>query len=254
MEWLVESDVIPYVLAILGLLGLWLFHEGQVRSGRIQAVDLFDRSVVRFYAYVLPATSQPCEVCAKADKSIFSMSQAAKKGFSPLEEACRGEGSCSGFMVGLYGGWPEAREIVTRLQRTSKKTILRLSTAELLAVVKGPWRKSISADTDRINVHLLQGLCFGNSDPELAVSGYRYVIAQAKENRHLPFVIPAYLLLLDVLLAACREDEARKVIEEFESRFPLGLPAGAGPSSEQRKTLEAKKSVLWKRQSLKVSA
>ena len=38
------SNVTIYLMAVLGLLGLWLFHYMQVRAGRILEVDLFDRS------------------------------------------------------------------------------------------------------------------------------------------------------------------------------------------------------------------
>jgi len=58
-------------------------------------------------------------------------------------------------LVGLYGGWAEARQLVNRIQQASKKHPIRLTTEELCALIKGAWNKSISADTDRISMHLL---------------------------------------------------------------------------------------------------
>lgn len=248
------SEVTIYLAAILGLLGLWLFHQAQVRSGRIQAVDLFDRSLVRLYVYVTSPERPICEVCAEAHGRVFLSSQVGKKGFSPLEGTCGGAGGCQGFLIGLYGGWSEARELVARLQRSSKKAGVRLSREELLALAKGQWKKSVSADTDRVSVHLLDALCSESTDTDVAAEGYRYVIAQAREQRHLPFVVPAYLRLTGILLQQGREEDARRVIEQFERRFPADQPHPHGPSVEQRQRLEEKKSLLWKRQSLQVSA
>ena len=249
-----SSEITIYALAILALLGLWLFHQLQVRSGRIQAVDLFDRSVVRFHAYVIPDKSVVCDVCAQAQGRIFLSSLVTKKGFSPLEGKCKGTVQCQGFLIGLYGGWLEAREVVARLQQTSKKTVIRLSHEELCAIVKGEWNKSVSADTDRINIHMLEGLCFEMVDTNLAMAGYRYVIERAKETRHLSLVVPAYLRLIGLLVRVGPEDEARQVIEQFERRFPPDRQDSEMLSPFQRKTLEEMKSMLWESQSLKVSA
>lgn len=252
-QMVLSSEITISVLAILALLGLWLFHQVQVRSGRIQAIDLFDRSVVRIYVYVIPDDSAVCDVCAQAQGRVFLSSLVGKKGFSPLEEPCKGTVHCQGFLIGLYGGWSEAREVVARLQQTSKKSVMRLSQAELCAVVKGEWNKSVSADTDRINIHMLEGLCFDKVDANLAIAGYRYVIERAKEARHLSLVVPAYLRLIGLLLRVGPEDEARQAIEQFERRFPPEQPDSDTPSTAQRKALEEMKSLLWESQSLKVS-
>lgn len=243
-----------YLAAILGLLGLWLLHQMQVRSGRIQAVDLFDRSLVRMYVYLVPDDSHICEVCARAHGRLFLSSWAHRKGFSPLEEKCRGTVPCPGFLIGLYGGWLEARDIVAQLQQRSKKAALQLSHDELCKLVRGQWKRSVSADTDRVNVHLLEALCFEKSDVDTAVSGYRFVVDHAKEERHLPFIVPAYLRLIATLLRMGRDEEASRTIEQFEHRFPASQHDASAPSLGQRKVLEEQKSLLWERQSLKVSA
>ena len=252
-EWFFTSDGPIYLAAILGLSGLWFFHQMQVRSGRIQAVDLFDRSLVRMYVYVTPVEGERCEVCAKAHGRLFLSSRVGKKGFTPLDGKCTGSVPCPGFLVGLYGGWSEAREIVARLQRQSKKTVMRLSSEEICSLVKGEWKRSVSADTDRVSVHMLEALSFESTNVDFSAEGYRQVITQAKEARHLPFVVPAYLRMIALLLRVGREEEARQDIQQFERRFPASQHDLDSPSTQQRKMLEEMKSQLWKRQSLQVS-
>jgi hypothetical protein len=242
-----------YLFGILALLGLWLFHQLQVRSGRIQAIDLFDRSVVRFYVYVLPDDRPSCALCSQAQGRVFLPSVVGKVGFSPLDGSCSNTVPCQGLLVGLYGGWAEARQLVSRVQQASKKHPVRLSTEELCALVKGDWSKSISADTDRISMHLLEGWCFGKTDRAAAVEGLRYVVERAKEARHASHVIPASLRLIDLLLQAGRDDEACLAIEQFEERFPPERHHIDGPSYTQRKQLQDLKSLLWETRSMKVS-
>jgi hypothetical protein len=241
------------LFAILALLGLWLFHQVQVRSGRIQAVDLFDRSVVRFYVHVLPDDRPCCPVCAKAHGRVFLPSVVGKTAFSPLDGPCSAAVPCVGLLVGLYGGWAEARQVVSRLQQTSKKHLLQLSSEEICALIKGAWSKSISADTDRISMHVLEGWCLGKTDRTTALEGLRYVVERAKEMRHLPLVVPAWLRMVEMLLHGGRDDEARLAIEGFEGRFPSECQDIDGPSFAQRKALHDMKSLLWETRSLKVS-
>ena len=252
MEILEESSI--YLFGILALLGLWLFHQLQVRSGRIQAIDVFDRSVVRFYLFVLPEDRPSCPSCQQAQGRVFLPSAAGKVGFSPLEGLCTGTVPCQGVLVGLYGGWAEARELVSRLLGSHRKRPLRLSSDEMLRLAKGAWRKSISADSDRISMHVLEGWCFTTSDLAAAIEGLRYVVDRVKETRHLSYVIPASLRLMELLMKTGRDDEARTTIEQFEARFPLDRHECDGPTFAQRAVLKDMKARLWQTQSLKVSA
>ena len=251
VELVAESTL--YLFALLALLGLWLFHQVQVRSGRIQAIDLFDRSVVRLYLYVLPDDRTSCPVCVQAHGRVFLPAVVGKVGFSPLDGSCSGAVPCQGLLVGLYGGWAEARQLVNRIQQASKKHPIRLTTEELCALIKGAWNKSISADTDRISMHLLEGWCFGKRDRAGAIEGLQYVVERAKEARHASHVVPASLRLMDLLLQLGRDDEARLAIEQFEERFPPERHGIDGPSFTQRKQLQHLKSLLWETRSLKVS-
>lgn len=243
-----------YVVAILGLVGLWLFHYAQVRAGRIQAVDLFDRSVARMYVYMTTGEGDVCEVCAQAHGRVFLSSRVGKRNFSPIDGACKGKVPCQSCLIGLYGGWLEARELVARIRKLPKKTVVQLTREELQTLVKGDWKSSVSAETDRICVTMLEAVCEEQGHADVAVEGFRLVTQKAKEERHLPLIVPAYLRLLSSLIQSGREEEARQVVEEFERRFPAGRYDTHSPSVEQRQALESKKALLWKRQSLKISA
>ena len=54
------------VVAILGLLAVWQYCQMQIMAGRTLAVDLFDRSGIRMYVYVIPDDDHICEVCSAA--------------------------------------------------------------------------------------------------------------------------------------------------------------------------------------------
>jgi len=124
------------LFGILALLGLWLFHQVQVRTGRILAIDLFDRSVVRLYLYVLPDDRTSCPVCVQAHGRVFLPAVVGKAGFSALDGSCSGAVPCQGLLVGLYGGWAEARQLVNRVHQASKKHPVRLSSEEVCELVK----------------------------------------------------------------------------------------------------------------------
>jgi hypothetical protein len=64
------AETTLYLLGILASLGLWLSRQIQGRSGRIHAIDLFDRFVVRFSLYVLPGNRTSCSVHAQAQGRI----------------------------------------------------------------------------------------------------------------------------------------------------------------------------------------
>src|SRR5689334_19687880 len=226
----------------------------QVRSGRIQAVDLFVRSVVRFYVYMLPEGRSACPVCAEAHGRVFASPWVTKIGFAALDGACTSRVSCQGVLIGLYGGWAEARQVVSRMPHSSKQHPVRLSPGEVFALAKGDWRKSVSADTDRISMHLLEGWCFGKTDPAAAIEGLRYVVDRAKEARHLAYVVPAALHLMGLLLKAGREDEAGLSIEHFDARCLAEPPDVDGPTYAQLKVLDELNARLWQTRSLKVSA
>jgi len=235
-------DATMYLIAILGLLAVWQCYRMQIMAGRILAIDIFDRSGIRMYIYAVPDDGHICEHCANAHGRVFSPSQVAKKGFSPTTRTCARQIPCPGVLVGLYGGWLEARRVLERLRANPKKGGIQLSTAELRAVLNGQWERSISAETDRLAVHMLEAMAYERINSALSVVSYRYVAEEAKEIRHLMFLVPAYLGLVRLLLKCNAAGAALQAIDRFEGRFPMSQAGSHFPTTEQREMMRA-----WKR-------
>jgi len=90
--------------------------------------------------------------------------------------------------------------------------------------------------------------------PEVSIEGYRYVVNEAKEVRHLMLLVPAYLRLVQLLLQAGEEAEALEIIEQFERRFPRSKRGSHFPLEPQRDFMTSKKSQLMKSLPLKMAA
>ena len=248
------SAVMPYVVAILGLVVVWQYYQMQIMAGRILAVDIFDRSGIRMYVYVVPEDEETCEACSVASGQVFLPSHVAKEGFSPLHGTCQRPVPCLGVLVGLYGGWLEARGIVERLRASAKKGWIRLSAEELRVLVNGQWEMSISAETDRVGVHILEAMCYEKINQVVSVTGYRYVINEAKEVRHLLLLVPAYLRLALLLVRSGEKEEALELIERFETRFPTRKRGPHFPTREQRNIMKTRKMFLLENRQEKVPA
>jgi len=238
------SDVTPYLVAVLGLLVLWQYYQMQIMAGRILAVDIFDRSGTRMYIYVMPDDDNTCEVCSKANGRVFLPSQVAKKGFSPLKGKCQGSIPCLGVLVGLYGAWLEARGVVERARANAQKGGMWLSPEELRALVNGQWEQSISADTDRLGIHMIEAVCYEKINHAVSMAGYRYVIGEVKEVRHLLLLVPAYLRLSQLLVRSGDNADAFELIERFEARFPLKKRGPHFPTEKQRNAMKIRKTYL----------
>lgn len=247
-------DVTIYAVAILVLLVLWQYYQLQILSGRILAVDIFDRSGTRMYIYVAPDADHVCEVCEAAHGRVFLPSHVAKKHFSPLTGECTRPTPCNGVLLGLYGAWLEARGVLENLRKNVKKGGIQLSAEEVRALVNGQWERCISAETDRVSIYLIEAMVSERSSPEVSIEGYRYVVNEAKEVRHLMLLVPAYLRLVQLLLQAGEEAEALEVIEQFERRFPRSKRGSHFPLEPQRDFMTSKKSNLMKSLPLKMSA
>lgn len=244
----------PYLVAILSLVVVWQYYQIQVMAGRVLAVDIFDRSGIRMYIYVVPEDDDFCEVCSAANGRVFLPSHVAKKGFSPLTGTCKRPVPCLGILVGLYGGWLEARGVVERLRESGKKGWIQLSVEELRVLVNGQWEMSISAETDRIGVHTLEAVCYEKINQVVSTTGYRFVINEAKEVRHLLLLVPAYLRLVLLLVRSGEKEEALNLIERFESRFPTRRRGPHFPTREQRNIMKIRKALLLEGQPEHVSA
>jgi hypothetical protein len=247
-------DITLYLIAILGLLVVWQYYQMQIMAGRILAVDIFDRSGIRMYIFATPDDDHICDVCSAASGRVFSPSQVAKKGFTPLQGKCKRPSPCPGVLVGIYGGWLEARGVLERLRANLKKGGIQLSSEELRAMVNGQWERSISADTDRLGVHMIEALSYEKINQAVSIVGYRYVVEEAKEVRHLMLLVPAYLRLAQLLVRTGESDKALELIDRFEARFPSNKRGPHFPSDEQREVMKTRKTHLIKSQPLKMPA
>lgn len=247
-------DVTIYAVGILGLLVLWQYYQLQILSGRILAVDIFDRSGTRMYIYVVPDDDHICEVCEAAHGRVFLPSHVAKQHFSPLAGNCARPTPCHGVLLGLYGAWLEARGVLENLRKNVKKGGVQLSAEEVRALVNGQWERCISAETDRVAVYMIEAMVSERVDKEVSIEGYHYVVNEAKEVRHLMLLVPAYLRLMQLLVGAGEEAEALEIIEQFERRFPRSKRGSHFPIEPQRDLMTRKKSQLMKNLPLKMSA
>ena len=241
----VISSLLPYLCGILGLLLLWQYHQKQVLAGRIQAIDIFDRSGIRMYVFATPDDGQVCNACWEANGMVCLPSQVANKDFVPRSGPCANSGRCTIVMAAMYGGWLEGRNVVHRLRAAGTKGSLKLSVQELSELLKGNWEQSVSATTDRLAVLMLAALSGEKKNPDAAVNAYRLAISEAKEVHDLPLVVPAYLRLAEILVNGSRTDEALAVIQEFEERYPRGgRTRPYDPTETQRGLMAIKKSRL----------
>ena len=249
---LVAPELLHAMIAILVLLVIWQYYKLQVAAGRVLAVDIFDRSTTRMYVFAV--ANGACPHCAIAHGRAYLPSAVARPGFSPLESPCPNAQPCLSILVGLYGAWDEARDIVNGLRANRKKGYAALSSPELHALLDGMWERSISADTDRLSMYMLTALEYEQTKPDLAVGHYGYVLKHAKEVRDLPLVVPAYLRIVQLLAKTNRWSEVESHIEQFESQFPTAGWATHFPSPKQREVIRNVKNKALKNRLLQLTA
>lgn len=237
-------ELIPYLLAVLGLLALWVFHEMQVRSGRIQAVDFWDRSGIRMFIHVTPRDGNICQVCLEANGKAFLPIVAARKRFTPLRGACTNPSGCRCLLVGLYGGWPEARGLLQQLKANSTAKGIQLSEEQLDELLGGQWTQGISGTVDRISMYMMEAMRKEGSHPDIALARYRFVTENAKSERDRAFVMPAYLRLADMLERAGRQDEALQVVDRFLKTYGEKTSARRALTEQQFTMMSLRKTRL----------
>jgi hypothetical protein len=206
-------DFIPFALAILGLLLIWKLYTLQVQAGRIQAIDIWDRSGIRMFIHATPCDHMACPACNEAHGLVFLPSLVAQKKFKVMAGPCTNPSGCRCLLVGLYAGWPEAQTVFGRLKEQSGT--FRFAAEELAAFLQDPWQRSVGLSVDRVSVKLLGAFLEEGSDPEAAILGYRYVIEHAEEERDAPFLIPSYFRLSDLLERMARPADALPVVNQF---------------------------------------
>jgi hypothetical protein len=240
----VVPDVLPYLFGVLALLMIWQYHQIQVMKGRILAIDVFDRTGIRFYLHLVANDAQTCECCRASSGGVFLPSEVVKKNFDPLERPCGESPQCTTVLVGLYGAWPEARHVLEQLSVSRKKSSVRLGDQDLATLIRGPWERCISAATDRISVHMIEAFHNERTNPDTSITNYRYIIDQAKEVRHLAYVVPSYLRLTELLSRQGKIQEAIQLIDQFEARYKGKKPAPHHPTETHIGLMSIKKSRL----------
>lgn len=246
MGGLVISEVAVYLVAVLGLLIVWQYHQIQVLSGRIYAVDFWDVSGIRMLIHLAIVDSHTCSSCREGHGTVFLPSLSTKRNFSSLDEPCSNADGCRCLVIGLYGGWPEANRLVQFLRNNAKKTAVQLDESQLQEFFKDPWKEGLSAAGDRLSIHMLQGMKCESSDPNQASNHYQEVIKNSSGARDLRLVVPAFLRLVQTLEVLSRFNEAIECIRDFELRFSKKKTAFYFPTGDQRWVMATMKSHLLK--------
>ena len=247
-----SPDLLHSIIAILVLLVIWQYYKMQIMAGRVLAVDIFDRSSTRMHVYAVAKGA--CQHCETLNGRVYLPSVIAKPDFSPLEVPCVNPTGCTGVLVGLYGAWDEARQVLERLRVNHKKGCVTLSSAEFQALLDGAWERSISAETDRVSMYMLTAMQYEDSKQELAIGHYGYVLKHPKEVRHLPLLVPAYLQITQLLAKAGRWSEVETHIDQFESRYPKLGSGQHFPSLKQRDVMRTRKTEALKNRLMQLSA
>lgn len=207
-------DILPYLLALLGLLLVWEVHAVAVRAGRIKAVDIWNRSGIRMFLHVTPEDSYACEVCREAGGRVFLPAVVATKGFTPQATLCTNPAGCRCVMVGLYGAWPAAERL--RLQVRTHAGRFRMSSEGIGDLIAGARARNVGATVvDRLSLCMLEAMRAEGTEPDVAIERYRFLLEHATEDRDLGFVVPAYLRLSDLLEREGRRGEALRVVDRF---------------------------------------
>ena len=232
----------PYMLGVLGLFLIWKFHDMQVKAGRIQARDFWERSGVRMFLYATPADAQACSACRETARMVFLPSVVTAKGFMPQEQPCMNPAGCRCLQMGFFGGWPEAREVLARLKEQGGR--LRLSGEELQSFLETAKNARAGASADRMSLRMLNAMQVEGSNPEAAIEHYRYVLDHAEEDRDLAFMVPACLRLSELLEKSGRVEESLPLIERCLQDYGEKKKGPGAPTEVQRVALKTRQSLL----------
>ncbi len=251
MENLLQSITVPeiafYFFAILALLLVWQYHQIQVLSGRIYAVDFWDVSGIRMLLHVAILDNNSCRHCRNAHGTVFLPSLATQKNFNTLEHPCTTQEGCRCLIVGLYGGWPHADQFVRNLRKHGKKKALKFGQKQLANLFNDDWENKISAAGDLMTFQMLRAMHKEKNDSEESIHLYRDILQRASGARDLRLVVPAYLRLSEILEKQGQLNEAMEVTQDFERRFAKHKKVFYYPSGEQRWVMATRKSRILKK-------
>ncbi|HZC69017.1 MAG TPA: hypothetical protein VE201_10410 [Nitrospirales bacterium] len=235
-------EIFPYLLAVFGLTLLWKLHDMLVKAGRIQSRDFWERSGVRLFLRVTPNDAQACTACRETTSMVFSPAVVTSKKFSPQEIPCINPSRCRCLMVGLYGGWPAAAAVLSRLKKEGGT--LRLSDEELKELIDGSAEARAGASADQVSLRLVHAMRAEGKDPATALEHYRYIVDCAKADRDLQFVFPSVLRLSELLERTGQPDEAIDWIEHYLLEYGGKKKGPAAPTEAQRAALKTRQSLL----------
>ncbi len=210
MPTITIPEVVPYLLAILALLFVWQVYAIQVRAGRVQAVDVFNRSRIRLFIHVTPDDSLACPVCREANGMGFLPHVVAAQRFRPMTNTCANPAGCRCLMVGLYGAWPEAARVQAEMHKNSGR--IQLSKQEMM---EGAQARQTASNEDQVSLAILEAMRTEESNPEVAIAHYTFAVDKAQKDRDLALVVPAYILMTDLLERTGRREEALGTVERF---------------------------------------
>ncbi|MFM8552088.1 MAG: hypothetical protein ACKOCD_07230 [Nitrospiraceae bacterium] len=245
MPHITLPDIFPYLLAILGLLLLWQLHDIQVRAGRIKVASAIDRSGIRWFLHVTPMESHACAICRSANGMAFLPNIVAAKKFRPSAQMCTNAAGCRCLLVGLTGAWPEAERTLAQLKAGGGR--IRLAPEQLDKLLAEAQGKGATLAADQVSVNMLVAMQSEGSQPQAAIDAYRLVLDQAKKERDLPLLVPAYLRLADLLERAGKHADALAVADRFLSTYTNkpGMPQPAhAPTEDQRTFMSLRKTRL----------
>ncbi len=237
-----RPDTLPYLLAILSLALIWKFHDLQVKAGRIQARDFWERSGVRLFLHATPNDVLACMACRETTGMVFSPAVVTSKKFTLQERPCINPNGCRCVTVGLYGGWPEAKRVLEQLKAHNGR--MRLTDEELRGLLEASHHAHAGATADLLSLRMLQAIRAEGNEPAAAIEHYRYIVEQATDERDRAFVISAYLRLSDLLERIGQSDEAFEMIERCLRDYGGKKKGPDAPTETQRGMLEKRKARL----------
>jgi hypothetical protein len=275
----IDGELIPQLLAILGLLMTWELHDIGVRSGRIKprpifdlsgrrarvkntedgdtrtkrtpSRDVFDLSGVRswmkshagvhLYIHATPNDDQGCPTCRTAAGRVFSATAIKNVKFRLLTGPCSNPAGCRCQLIGLIGNWPEAEQLWRSLDDSPQGFVL--GQRELQDLLKGATVAPRGTAHDRVNLYMLEAFQAEGMNSVFAMSRYRSLIRYAVEGYDHPYIVPAYLRLSELLERTGSLAAALTTVEDFVQQTK-GKKFLQEPTQLQRKVMALRRSRL----------
>lgn len=235
-------EVVPYLLAILGLLIVWQIHDIHVRAGTVKAVDEWSQSGIRLFVQAAPEDPHNCAACREAYGMAFSPAVVAAKKFRPTDQTCANPDDCRCLMVGLYGAWSEAERLQAQLKAHDGR--VRLSREKFGALLDGAQARRSGVNVDQVSLAILKAMRAEENNPNAAIEHYRFVVENAQDERDLPFIVPSYLRLTDLLEQDGRHKDALEMVGRFYKLFDEKNKKRYGPTQGQLAIMSLRKTRL----------